>query len=353
MNWALGLRECGCDVFLVEDLRPDELEVPESDGERSPQEEFFEATMREFGFDQRHCLLVDGRGPDSESLSDFAADTDLFLNYSGQFKRLDLVGERSIKCYLDVDPAFTQLWAEVCRSDMNFAGHDRFFTVGTNLTGPGALVPLLGMEWMPVVPPVSARTWKGYADLPEAGSCWSTVCHWYGYNDLSWEGHTYGGKRTSLLELQSLPTLLNRPVRIATDLQPGWGDYEEFADAGWQIISSADVCRDVPTYLQFLSSSRGEVGIAKGGYVVSHGGWMSDRSVTYLGLGRPVALQDTGWTHAVPPTDALKPFRGVEEAAETILRIETEYEAACRTASGMGAGVFSPARALQPILDVK
>ena len=89
------------------------------------------------------------------------------------------------------------------------------------------------------------------------------------------------------------------PFCIASDLQPGWEDYDPFLNGGWKLVSSAEVCRDVPAYLRFIAGSRGEIGVAKGGYVVSRGGWISDRSVIYLALGRPVVLQDTGWPEVV------------------------------------------------------
>ena len=65
-----------------------------------------------------------------------------------------------MKAYLDVDPGFTQLWVEVCNSDMNLEGHDVFLTVGTTVNLPGALLPILGREWLSVFPPVVADYWR-------------------------------------------------------------------------------------------------------------------------------------------------------------------------------------------------
>ncbi len=350
MNWAIAFREFGWDVWLVEHLTDAEMEAPEPGCSRSPQEEFWYATLMDFGFAERQCLLVNGESPELEAFRSFSNEADLFFNYSGQFKRLDLMPKRTLKCYLDVDPAFTQLWVETCGIDMNFAGHDRFLTVGTNLNGADVLLPPSRQDWIPVAPPVIADYWRRRVGSIMQEGPWSTVSHWYGYNDLLWEGRTYGGKRQSLLDLRDLPKLLGAPITIATDLERSWGDYEEFEASGWRILPASGVCKDVDTYLRFLAGSRGELGVAKQGYIVSRGGWISDRSVTYLGFGRPVLLQDTGWTAAIPAQPGLMSFRNTDDAMAGIRSIEANYAEHSKGALNLSETVFSPAGILTPLL---
>jgi hypothetical protein len=353
MNWVKGLESLGFEVWIAEHLESRELEPPEPGRARSPQEEFWHETAAEFGLSDRQCLIVDGQSPDLEAFRDFCAGADLFLNYSGQFKMLDLLGDRITKCYLDVDPGFTQLWVETCGTDMNFSGHDLFLTVGSNFRSPNLRLPRTTQEWIPLVPPVPGEYWR--ERLAAAGgaagqSAWTTVSHWYGYNDLVWEGKTYGGKRDSLHALADLPRMAGAPFAIASDLQPGWEDYDAFINGGWQLISSAEVCRDVDSYLRFIASSRGEIGVAKGGYVISRGGWISDRSVIYLALGRPVVLQDTGWPEVVEPRPGLAPFATAEEAAARILEAEADRSSHARGARDLADSVFSPSSTLRPVL---
>ncbi|GAB4171745.1 MAG: hypothetical protein Fur0032_11050 [Terrimicrobiaceae bacterium] len=350
MNWALSFRAMGWDVWLVEHLDGEERAVREDGG--SIQEDFWRETCAEFGFSDRQCLIVDGASSELGAFREFAAGADLFFNYSGQFRRFDLLGPRTVKCYMDVDPGFTQLWAETCGVDMNFEGHDRFLTVGTNLNGPDVLLPPSSRPWIPVAPPVATDYWRKIADNPSSSpGHWSTVSHWYGYNDLVWEGRTYGGKRNTLLELRDLPQKLGQPIVIATDLAASWGhDYDEFVAAGWLIESATEVCRDVPTYLKFLSGSLGELGIAKQGYLVSRGGWISDRSVTYLAFGRPVLLQDTGWTATIPPGPGLLPFMNADDAVARISEIGKAYDEHREEARQLAATTFSPRGVLEPLL---
>lgn len=355
MNWVVGLRELGWDVWITEHIDGKEIEAPLEGAERSPQEEFWHATAAEFGLSDRQCLIVDGKSPDLEAMRDFAAGADFFLNYSGQFKRLDLVGDCALKCYLDVDPGFTQLWAEVCGSDMNFAGHDLFFTVGANFGGPGVRLPRSSREWIPLVPTVSANYWQRRLEAaggPDSHGTWSTVAHWYGYNDLVWEGLVYGGKRENLRAAASLPrACASAGFTVASDLEPGWEDFDAFVGNGWKLAHSSEVCRDVDSYLRFIAGSAGEVGVAKGGYVVSRGGWISDRSTVYLSLGRPVLLQETGWTLAVEPRDGLWPFESVADAAAKIQDIQARYEENSRGARELARTVFAPSNALNPLLE--
>jgi glycosyltransferase involved in cell wall biosynthesis len=103
--------------------------------------------------------------------------------------------------------------------------------------------------------------------------------------------------------------------------------------------------------LRFLASSRGELGIAKSGYIVSRGGWISDRSLMYLALGRPVVLHDTGWPRSVGTSGGMVAFAGVDDCAARIREIESDYDACSRAALGLAETCFVPARALRPVLD--
>lgn len=352
MNWAVGFREMGWDVWIAEHIDFGELEPPEGEGLKSPQEEFWFATAKEFGFENRQCLIVNGESPDLEAFRSFAAEADLFVNYSGQFKRLDLLGPRVKKAYLDVDPAFTQLWAEVYKSDMNFEGHDVFLTVGTTMDRPDALVPMCGREWLPVAPPVVGDYWRarlGKEPAHENGA-WTTIAHWYGYPELEWEGRKYAGKRESLMDMRLLPTMVTVPCAIATDLKADWHDHDSFMEGGWGLRSAPEICSNIPVYLQFIAASRGEIGIAKAGYVTSRGGWVSDRSVVYLAMGCPVVLQDTGWTKALPSSAGLLAFQAVEDCAGTITRIEANYDAQSKAARELADTIFSAREVLAGVV---
>lgn len=349
MNWALGFREAGWDVWITEHLDPQELEPDPTRPRQSLQETFWKETVAEFGFAGRECLLIDGKSPALEAMRDFARGADLFLNYSGQFHLLGLMEGVRRKAYLDVDPAFTQIWAEGFQADMNLAGHDCHFTVGLNVNGADALLPKAGIDWIPTPPPVPAAYWRGRLGSPAAPSktaAWSTVGRWYGFADLPWNGRIYGGKRESFVSLARLPRESGAACTIATDLQPGWDerDYERFTGEGWTLVQAGAVCRDVSSYLRFIHESRGEIGVAKSGYVTSRCGWISDRSLIYLALGKPVLLQETGWTRSLPSDTGMIPFHDAASCAAALRKIETDYNHHSEAALALTEDLLSPAR---------
>ena len=53
-----------------------------------------------------------------------------------------------------IDPAFTQIWAEVYKCDMNFDSHDIFVSIGRHLGRKDCRAPLAGRTWLPVGVPV-------------------------------------------------------------------------------------------------------------------------------------------------------------------------------------------------------
>jgi hypothetical protein len=347
MNWAAGFREAGWDVWITEHLDAKELIPDPRHPGQSLQETFWKETVAEFGFLGRECLLIDGAAPALAAMREFSGGADLFLNYSGQFHRLDLMQGVRRRAYLDVDPAFTQIWAERFGADMNLAGHDCHFTVGLNINGPDALLPRAGVEWIPTPPPLPAAFWRHRfgAAAPAPGAPWTTVGRWYGFADLPWNGRISGGKRENFVPLAPLPREAGVPCAVATDLLPGWNerDHETFTAEGWRIASAAEVCRDVPSYLRFIGQSRGEIGVAKSGYVASRCGWISDRSLVYLALGRPVLLQDTGWIRAFDGGEGMLPFHDLASCAAAVRRIESDYDRHARAARNLAETRFAPA----------
>ena len=78
---------------------------------------------------------------------------------------------------------------------------------------------------------------------------------------------------------------------------------------------------------------------------------MSDRSVLYLALGRPLVLQDTGWTSAIAPCEGMLAFHDTRDCADAIRSIEADYETHSRAASTLARTVFSPCGVLKPLLE--
>lgn len=340
LQWATGLREMGWEVWIVESLQA--KEVIDRQGRPCRLRDSFnlahwKSFLADLAWDEKATLLVEGEPGEEKALREFAQGADLFLNLSGHFKRQDLVAGAAARVYVDLDPAFTQIWSQVYGSPMNFAGHNAFWSVGLSM-GRGAVVPETGHVWKPVLPPVCRRYWSQEAAGTPSGPAaeksrghWTTITHWYGYAAVEWEGRSYGNKAEEFEKLQDWPGRTGLRPRVVTDLGPG-EERSRFESAGWQFLDPAEICSDWRTYRSFLSASRGEFSPAKSGYVTAKTGWFSDRSVLYLALGRPVLLQETGWSQWLPEGKGLVAFRSPAEAAERARQIEAEYSRHARAA---------------------
>ena len=359
LQWATGLRELGWDVWIVESLQA--KEVVDRQGRpcafaESHNLAHWKSFLHELSWDEKASLLVEGGEQDERKLREFAQGADLFLNLSGHFKRLELVGGAAARVYVDLDPVFTQIWAKVYGSPMNFGGHNAFWSVGLSM-GRGAQVPDTGHDWKPVRPPVCRRYWSAQAagkamGPPAAAGCdrWTTITHWYGYAAVEWEGRSYGNKSEEFEKLRGWPAQTGLRPRVVTDLGPG-DERKEFEKAGWEFLEPDEICSDWKAYRDFLAASRGEFSPAKSGYITARTGWFSDRSALYLSLGRPVLLQETGWSQWLPEGKGLVAFRNPEEAAERVREIELDYARHAQAAEAVARDHLASEKAIGDALQ--
>jgi hypothetical protein len=320
LQWALGFRQAGWDVWIVEDV-PLSKCIDAAGAACAPAVSanlaHWNTVVDEFGLKGRATLLFDGQSPELTDLLSFTRDAEFFFNISGHFRQGEVLGAARQRIYVDLDPAFTQIWSEIYKVEMNFGGHDTFVSIGRHLGQKGCRAPLAGRTWLPVGVPVVLDHFTS-ADASPPGDTWTTFTHWYGYSAVEYEGMWYGNKSEEFAKLVDLPRRTKEKLEIATDLHPEDPATRQFLDSGWRLIDARPLNTPWQRYRDYLAQSRGEFCVAKNGYVRSRCGWFSDRSVAYLALGRPVILQDTGWTDFYPSGEGLLAFHD-EESALTAL----------------------------------
>jgi hypothetical protein len=103
-------------------------------------------------------------------------------------------------------------------------------------------------------------------------------------------------------------------------------------DAGWRVRDAHDVTSSYDRFVEYIGASTGEFSICKNGYVATQSGWFSDRSAAYLAAGRPVVMQDTGYSRHLPCDEGLLAFSTLEEAAAAIDRVHSDYARHARAA---------------------
>ena len=245
-----------------------------------------------------------------------------------------LLGEIPVRVYLDLDPAFNQLWHAVQGIDMRFDGHTHFATVGLALGTPGCAVPTCGRDWIPTLPPVVLDRWP-VAEALERDAL-TTVANWRGYGSIEHEGVLYGQKAHSLRRLVDLPRRTPQRLELALAIHEGeQPDLAALAEHGWRLVDPVEAAGTPERYRRFVQGSKAELGIAKSGYVASRCGWFSDRSACYLASGRPVIAQETGFSAHLPTGEGLFAFETAEDVLAAIDALRSGYERHRRAARAL------------------
>jgi hypothetical protein len=300
----------------------------------------------------RAALLHCGRrtsGLGYRDLAAFVTDADLLLNLSGVLVDDELAGPIPLRVYVDLDPAFTQVW-RLAGVDVRWEGHHRFATVGQAIGTSSSNAPTGGVSWVATAPPVVLEAWPVVDAPPNYG--FTTIGNWRSYGSVDHEGNRYGQKAHAVRSLIELPT---RAVDVA--FQPAFAihpaerqDLTALTTHGWRLVHPLAAAGDPERYQRFVQSSTGEIGIAKSGYVSSRSGWFSDRSVCYLASGRPVVAQNTGWPAFYPEGDGLLAFSSVEEAAGAVHEVVGAYDRHRKAARTIAEDVFDARKVLGRLL---
>src|SRR6185369_3843474 len=120
---------------------------------------------------------------------------------------------------------------------------------------------------------------------------------------------------------------------------------ENLTRHGWEVIAGEVISRTPTSYQEFIQQSRGEFSVPKHGYVATHGGWFSDRSVCYLASGRPVLVQDTGLDWLLTGRGLLT-FQTLNQALRGVENINRDYPAHQRAARALAQEYFAAERVL-------
>jgi hypothetical protein len=133
----------------------------------------------------------------------------------------------------------------------------------------------------------------------------------------------YGTKEMEFGRIESLPQRVAARLEVATGgASP---PIDRWRRLGWSVIDSHDVSTSAHEYRNYIERSRGEFSVAKNVYVATRSGWSSCRSVCYLAAGRPVVVQDTGFSELIPSHEGLIAFRCLDEAVDAIKTVEASY----------------------------
>ena len=234
---------------------------------------------------------------------------------------------------------------------MGFDRHTHFVTVGSRVGEADCPVPTLGREWIPTLPPVAFEHWPAATAAPSRDA-WTSVGHWRSYGSIEHQRVHYGQRAHSLRGLIDLPRRSAARFELALGIHPDEADdLAALAANGWHLLDPGAVAGSPADYARFVRESRGELGVAKSGYVATRSGWFSDRSACYLASGRPVVAQDTGFDALLPVGSGLLAYADAAGAAAAIEAVESDRGAHERAARELAVEHLDSRRVLARLLE--
>jgi hypothetical protein len=355
LQYLLGLRRLGHEVWFVEPIAQERIQPAGAPLEASANARYLRDVAAAFGLEDRFVLLrQDTRqtfgAAAYDDLCRIAGECDVLMNVSGMLTDKAVISRIPTRVYIDLDPAFIQLWDAVQGVDMRFDGHTHFVTVGLNIGRPGCDVPICGREWITTLQPVVLEHWSTALQPPEHRAL-TTVGNWRGYGSIERNGVRYGQKVHSFRQFIELPMQTRVPFMPALSIHPEEKkDLAALASNHWHLVDPSRVAGTPAAYRNFVRGSWAEIGVAKSGYVASHCGWFSDRSACYLACGRPVIAQDTGWSDHLPSGCGLMAFTTTDGAVAAIHAVEHDYAAHCSAGRDVAEAYFDSDKVLGRLL---
>src|SRR5262245_77238 len=352
LQYLLGLRELGHDVYFVEPL-PGCKRCPAESLRTSKSASYFCHVMQKFGLQSRASLLLgeagDTVGCSYEALRAIASRADLLINLSGVLSDSTLLECIPIRLYVDLDPGFNQLW-HMCSIDVGFDRHTHFATVGLGLGGERCPIPRCDRTWITTRQPIVLTEWPVAEREPDRG--FTTSGSWRGLGSITHDGIYYGQQAHALRQFIALPAKSRQRMLLAfATTYEETKDVSRLAAQGWRWVDPEAIAGTPNQYRDLVQRSVAEFGIAKSGYATSRCGWFSDRSVCYLASGRPVIAQETGFSAFLPTDEGLFAFETEDEALAAMDAVMGDYQHHSRAARRIAEEYFDSNTVLPALLE--
>ena len=357
MQYVLGLRQLGCDVYWLEAFR--------TKG-RTEQEhaalETFRARAEAFGLGGKTIVY---RTPRELPSADMPTEYLLMSRSEAEaiYRRADLllnfhyaISPALLSCFrrtalVDIDPGLLQFW--ISRKQLTVPCHDLYFTIGENIASRAASIDDSGsIDWIHIRPPICLERWPYVFD--GNSQAFTTVSIWESSDWIVDGDQKYANtKRAAFLKFADLPQRTTQPLELALFLRTenDMSDQTELEQRGWRIRRSREVAATPELYQQYIQRSRGEFSCTKASYVQFQNAWISDRTICYLASGKPVVIQNTGPSSFLPSGEGMFRFSTVDEAVGAFDTINADYARHCRAARDIAEANFDSRRTAEHILN--
>ena len=362
IHYIVGLQRLGHEVYFIEDsarlpYNPDTFEITDEFDYAS---EILARMAKDFGFENRwsYCARYLPRHPTAglplKKIRQLYRDADAILNICGTQEFNDDLLKSDRILYVESDPGVEQIKIDKgVSSTIDYLGrHHALFTFGENVGTKNFPVPTHGLKWLPTRQPVVTDLWKTNRS-PARAAVFTSVANWStsGLKDIEWRGEKYlWSKSREFLRFVAAPKRAGETFELATDIKDD-KTREKFVRNGWRFRSPLDLSADYWLYRDYIQKSKGEFTVAKDQYVRLNTGWFSDRSVCYLAAGRPVIIQETGFSKLYGGEGGLFAFESLGDIAEAVREINGDYAKHSRAARQIARENFEAEKVLNCLLQ--
>jgi hypothetical protein len=362
IHYIVGLKRLGHDVYYVEDsarlpYNPETFEVNE---ELDYAAKILDRLSRDFDFKNRWAFcarFLKGNptaGLPLKKIRQLYREADAILNICGtqEFNDDLLTNERIL--YVESDPGVEQIKIDKrATSTIDYLRrHHALFTFGENVGTKNFPVPAHGFKWLPTRQPIVTDLWKTNRSPPRT-AVFTSVANWStsGLKDITWRGEKYlWSKSREFLRFIAAPKKAGEPFELATDIKDQ-ATREKFERNNWRLTSPLQLSVDYWLYRDYIQRSKGEFTVAKDQYIRLNTGWFSDRSGCYLAAGRPVIIQETGFTKHYGNNGGLFAFSSLKEIVDAVKMINADYAKHSRAARGLARDVFEAEKVVGSLLE--
>lgn len=355
LQWLLGLKRLGHEVYFVEksgraEACYDPVARTMSD-DCSHGTAAFSALLERYGLEHNWCF-VDAHGeyhgmPRARTEAIFR-DADAFVDHMRVCEWPEEASWAKMRVMIDAEPAYTQMkMALNAWSGMGLSEYDRYYSVGLNVGSPECTAPAAGKEWGHICDPVVMDL---YPVVPApADGPFTTIMNWRAVKPFIYNGTTYGTKDVEFPKFMDLP----RRTRAAMELAIGGEGipHQQLTASGWRLVDAHSTTLTFDAWRDYIQGSRGEFGVCKNYFVATNSGAFSDRAAVYLASGRPVVMQETGFSSHLPCGTGLFAVRTVEEAAAAIEEIQGNWNYHSRCAREIAAEYLDAGKVLRRFTD--
>jgi len=358
LNYLLGLHDLGHEVYFLEDsgsysypYNPTNwrCEVDSSYGR-----DYLEKTLACYGIPPRYCYYSEFEnrhyGLSEQELADVLARADLLLCVSGVTPLRPNRPRPRRTVVIDTDPVFTQLRMMHDSAFLDYYRQfDRVATFGRLIGTPACPLPTHGFNWIPTNQPVALHHWQV---TPAAGEAFTTIGKWEHSSERNME---FAGKKYLSSKGVEWMKMLDLPARVPWDMTMGMASMPpetaaQFRKHGWKLVDPEQASVSCQSFAGFIRASAGEFTVAKEIYAALPSGWFSDRAAAYLASGRPVVTQASGFDQWLPVGQGLFSYRDIDQAAEALKKIATDYNSHSEHARKIAENYFASDLVLTELL---